>query len=296
MHLLHRNIILGLACAWASTLAGCAREHKPAAYVARVGRAELTAEDISRRLGADSTAARRAEQYVNEWIIGELLFQEAERRGLTTTEELDRQMQATRKRLAIAALLEAEVYRSMDTLRIPDNEVAAYVRQAPEDFALREDVAHVSIALFAGRNAANSFRSLLVGGLAWEDAVHRASGDTAVASHPLRTAPDRYVTRSSLYPAELWKLTSTLRTGEVSFPVRSQDGYYILQLHSLKRTGDTPDLAYIRDAARNRMLMEERQRRYERLLAGLRARARVDVRLGTTDSADASRHQGEAAR
>ena len=283
-------------CTLAWLIAGCTREHRPSAYVARVGKAELTNEDLSRRLGRDSTAVLQAEQYVNEWIISEILFQEAERRGMASGEEIEDQLQAARKRLAIAALLEAEVYRSMDTLQLPDSDVAAYIEQASDDFALQEDVARASIALFAGRDAANAFRTLLVGGLAWDEAIRRVSGDTAAASHPLSIAPNRYVTHSGSYPAELWKLTSTLRPGEVSFPVRSQDGYYIFQLHSLKHRGERPDLDYVRDEARNRMLMEERQRRYERLLAMLRARARVDVRLNAATRTDTARLQEETGR
>lgn len=294
MRLLHRDIVLALACTLTCVLAGCAREHEPAGYVARVGKATLTGEDLSHRAGVDSAAARQAEQYVNEWIIGELLFQEAERRGFAKGDDIERQLQATRKRLAIAALLQAEVYGTVDTLRIPDEDVAAYIEHAPDAFALREDVARVSVALFSQREAANGFRTLLVGGLLWDDAVKRVSADTAVAAHPLHVATHRYVTRSSLYPTELWKLTTTLRAGEVSFPVRSQDGYYILQLHGLKHPGERPDIAYVRDEARNRMLVEQRQRRYERLLAELRTRTRVDVRLGTPDSA--ARRQGEAGR
>jgi hypothetical protein len=268
----------------ALALPGCSSEQPPPGYVARVDRTELTEQDLRRALSDAAGDPQRRRDYVNEWILTEMLYQEAVKKGKADTEESRRQMEIIRKRLAVAALLEDAVYAAADTAEISDQAVASYLQRAGDDFLLREDVVHLSLAMFATREAANAFRAMLLDGASWEQAVSRTQSDTALLPLLEHVESGRYHTRASLYPEDLWRLAVTLRPGEPSFAARIADGFAVVVTHGLKRQGDAPDFDYVRDEVRSRMVIDLRRQQYERYVQDLRTRYAVDVRTDLPDS------------
>ncbi len=123
------GIVAGYSIVCLLTLApmcGCSRETSHRPYVARVDMAELTEDEIA----GDTTGGvhRRAREYVNQWIINELLYQEALRRDIPETDGFQKQVNATRRSLAIAGLLERELYSISDTLLVSNDSVFAYFK------------------------------------------------------------------------------------------------------------------------------------------------------------------------
>jgi hypothetical protein len=264
-------------------LAGCSKPVGKKAVVAKVDNAELTEADLNvvRSSGADPLMPPR--EYINDWVVTELLYSEASKRGLADSEELKQQLEAVRKRLAVAALLQKEVY-SGDSATVTEQGIAERFRSSASDFALHEDVVNASYATFNDRDVANAFRSAVLRGLQWHDAIWQVESDTAHRSHLLRTADHQYFTKTTLYPEELWKLARTLGKEEVSFVIKTAGGYSVLKVHGLKRQGETPDLEYVRNDIRDRLLIEERRSRYEQLIATLRSRHAVEVHLDHADT------------
>jgi hypothetical protein len=86
--------------------AGCSREGPSRPFVARVGSVELREEDIAGPADSLARARGKSMAFINEWVVNELLYQEAQHRGLADTDEMRKQLEATRKRLAVEALLE----------------------------------------------------------------------------------------------------------------------------------------------------------------------------------------------
>jgi len=270
-------------------ISGCGREsgHKP--YIARVGTAELTEDDLAASSDSVWQTPRQPRDVVNEWIINELLAQEAARRGLTTSDGFRRQMETTKKRLAIAALLDQELFADNDTVLVNDAALATAFKAAVNEYVLREDVVLASFAIFSDRDAANAFRSSVLRGRNWSDALLRARVDSLTAPHLLRAAERQYFTQTTLYPTELWKLARTLARNEVSFVVKTDAGYYVLMVHGVKHQGEIPDFEYVRSDVRQRLLIEERRARYEKLVSDLRTRHPVDIRLDRVDTTEAAK-------
>jgi peptidyl-prolyl cis-trans isomerase C len=256
-------------------LAGCSREGPSPAYVARVGSVELREDDLAGPADSLARARGKSMAYVNEWVVSELLYQEAQRRGMADSDELRKQLEATRKRLAVEALLEKEVYGAGE---VSDEEVSASFKKNVASFTLREDVARVSYALFSDRDPANQFRAVILRGSSWEDAI-------AGSQRELRAvARGQYFTQATLFPDELWKLARTLPKEEVSYVVKTSAGYYVLTVHSLRHVGETPEFEYVRNEVRDRLLIERRRARYEQLVSDLRTRHKVEVNLSVADT------------
>ncbi len=253
--------------------------------VARVGTAELTDRDL-RAVGADSAAgvSEPSSDFVSEWVISELLYQEATRRGLADSDDLRRQLEAARKSLAISALLDKEVSVSHDDTVSSMDSAQAFFRANEREFTLKEDVALISLAVFPEREQANIFRSSLLRGQGWESAIAAIGSDSLGAPELLRLNRRQYFQASTLLPQELWRLARTLARDEPSYAVRTEQGYAILQVHSLKLQGEVADFEYVRPEIAARFLIERRRRQYERLVATLRSRRAADIRVMRTDT------------
>lgn len=260
---------------------GCSTE-QPKDYVARVGGEFLTGEELALAVGTTDHEHGAVRSYINQWIVSTLLYREATRRGLTHTDELNRRVEGVRRKLAIDALLETVLYA--DTPAIREDDILAMFNAGGSTFLLKEDVVNLSSALFADRDAANAFRSRIVRGSPWNDALAWAQQDSAARLHLLQFANRQYFTRATLYPGELWRLARTLNREEVSFVLRTDAGYYVLIVHSLRRQGGMPDFDYVRNEIRDRLLIEQRQRAYEDLISSLREKQQIEVKIPITDS------------
>ncbi len=272
----------------AALLTGCSGERGQKPFVARVGTSELMEADLVR----DSVAGRTipTQEAVNEWIVNELLYQEAARRGLTATDEYRRQVDAAKRRLAIVALLDQELYTPADTTLVNDAAILQAFAASGTEYTLHEDVVLASYALFADREIANTFRTALLRGTSWNEALHQIQTDEKAAPLLLQAATHQYFSQQTLYPQELWKLTRSLGKDEVSFVLKVNEGFYVVKAYGAKRQGDVPDLDYVRNDVRQRLLLEERRARYDRLVAELRTRHGVEVRM---DRIDTARSEGE---
>jgi hypothetical protein len=272
--------------ALAMAVHGCARQSQRDVYVARVGRSYLTQSEVSQAIGSGSDVGGEKQNFINSWITTELLYQEAVQRGLEDDDAVRRRTENSRKRIIIDALLEEMVYDD-DTSGVSERDIEEMYREKGEAFQLREDVVQVSFARLTDRDAANAFRSRLLRGTTWDNAIAAVRADSATAPELLQVSTREYFSKSTLYPDEVWKLARTLGREEVSFVARTAVGYYVVITHGVKRQGEIPDLDYVRDEIRDRMLIRRRQERYDRLLADLRAKFPVTMYSERADTSAA---------
>ena len=251
----------------------CVREEQRGKFIARVATTYLTEDELVTPL--DSLSFTR--EFVNEWVSTELLYQEAARRGLVESDEIQRKLESVKKRMAIDALLNQELYS--DTADISDEEIERYYSLHRTTFVLREDVALASLILFDDRDAANSFRTRVLRGMSWDDAVNFAQNNPLLKPHFRQVLNKHIFTQATLYPPELWKLVRTLRPETLSFVVSTDAGYYVLRVHDFRHQGEVADLPYVREEIRDRLVIEARRAKYDVLLQQLRSRFPVEVYL-----------------
>lgn len=269
------NLVLAFAAGL--ILAGCQKPQQPRTPIARIDNQTLTLEEVVARF--DSTrgvSQAQVHEYIQRWLTNELLYQEAVRRGLDRTEELEHRMTEIRRQLAINALLDQEVY-TLASQENPEVRIQEYFDANRPEFTLSQDVALVSFVLFRDREPANAFRSRVVRGTAWNEALSQALADPATAVHLIARADSAYHTDRSLLPSELWRAVLATPRREPSFPIRTPDGYYVLIVWKLARKGETPDLAYVAGEIRSRLTIAERRIVMDRLLENLRSKHVVQI-------------------
>lgn len=253
---------------------GCGRDAGEDRYVARVGDAVLTIEELREYTGGDTLEAARA--FVASWVTNQMLYQEARRRGYVDANEVVRQVEEAKRQLAINALLQHEVFNA-DTATINDERLQQEFEAHRDALRLREDVVNISFVIFGERDAANAFRSKLLQGKSWKTAFDEVNAEMPGAM--LREAAHHYYTQATLYPEELWKAASMLKPEEVSYAIRSPAGYAVMIVHATKKQGEIPDFDYVKEEVRSRFLLQQRRRRYNELLAQLRSQHDIEVHL-----------------
>ena len=258
-------------------LAACQKPQQPRTPVARIDNETLTLEEIKARFDSSrGVSPAQVHEYIQHWLTNELLYQEAVRRGLDQTDELEARLAGIRRQLAINALLEQEVYtaRSQES---PEEEIQAYYDQHRRQFALSNDVALVSLMLFKERDPANSFRTKVMRGTAWGEVRNQILADPSINSQLITHIDSAYYSESTLFPPELWRVVSSAARQEPSFPVRTEDGFYVVTVWRFMKHGDEPELAYIRDEIKSRLAITQRQKTMDRLLENLRSKHVVQI-------------------
>jgi len=266
----------------AALFSSCGKPAEDSRAVASVNTRVLTMEMI--RSQTDSSRQltdAELRQFVNRWVTSELLYQEAQRKGYDGLAEIQQKVAEAKKQLVIAELLEKDVYTLAESSIRPD-ETASYYQSHAGEFALKENLVLLSIAIFSQNESAVQFRAAALGEAGWNAAVNEYRADSAKGMISL--SDSLFFSQSSLYPPELWKVASVLGAQEVSFPVNTSAGYVVMRSLGQYKKGMLAPYAYVEPEIRSRLAMERRQQKYQEYIQTLRAKHEIQFMLPATDS------------
>lgn len=274
-----KPVALALILLCSALLASCSRQQRQLQDVAKVDDQTLTLDAIYRQLDTTSGISEmQIRMFARQWVNSELLYQEARRLGLDNSDAVRKNLDDAKRQLTINALLEKEIFK--DTPQsVSKEEVAIYFRNHQEEFVLRNDIVYISLAVFSSREPAAAFREAALQGDGWEAAV-AALQDPKNASTSLITKTDSvFYTQATLFPSKLWKVASALGTNEVSFPVRTSAGYFVILSLGSYSHGTIPPMEFVDGAIRGRLVMQKRQLRFTEYVDALRKNHTVEINL-----------------
>ena len=251
-------------------IAGCSSAPENEDYVARVGNALLTAEDVQRSLAnqtafLDSTDA--VSQIVERWVTNELLFQEALDRGLKTDPDVDRLLKDNERSVMISAVIDQMTTQDLGGGPDP-SAVMTYYEQHRDQLALREPFVRIRHFVFSSPDSAATLRSELSG-----SPEELPSNLESLRLGP--ADPEVYYPLNQLYsqlPSIGTQLTQ-LEIGSV-LPVEPYNGeYHVVQLIDRIDPGTVPPLELIQNKVEDLVTIQLRKQLYERQVQRLRTQA-----------------------
>lgn len=264
--------------------ASCSRE-RPRAVLARVGSAELTLEAAKEHIDTlRGSVESQLQLYIASWVNNELIYQEAKRKSVESSEQFSTKSGEARRQIANQIFLEE--YFADDTASFNDAVLKEYYGTHRAEFFARENMMKLNILLFTSRERASTFAAAISQGGNWDLNVKKMLADSSAAAGTVTAVPAQYYSQHTLYPSELWKVASTLSTNDVSFPVKTSAGYAVLQSLAAVQEGKPAEYEIVRDETRERMVMERRRLKYEELLGTLRKRYNVELSTGSHPQPD----------
>ena len=145
------------------------------------------------------------------------------------------------------------------------------------------DIAFVSFVLFKSRDAATEFRNLVLKGTPWNFAINKQ------AQSIVTRVDSSYQTQSTLALAELWRVASKSKIGEFSFPISTDNGYYILVVSKYIKQGQIADVPPVKQEIRGRLTVERRRQIYSQLVQNLRAKHAIQVFVSSVSDSGKSK-------
>jgi parvulin-like peptidyl-prolyl isomerase len=255
--------------------AGCAKEGQKGAYIAKVGNVQITQADFERELKNLPNFAQKIfegnegkEKFLNELIKRELLYQEALKKGLDKNTEYKKKVEEFKKITLISQLLETEITSKSD---VTDQDVKDYYEKHKEDFSPFLE-ARVSLIRVKTEEEANKIRERLIKG---EDFAKIAKSSSIDQGSAKNGGDLGYLSRNQLTP-ELETVVSRLNTGEISEPIKVQNGYDIIKITD-KKLGKQIEFEKVKNLIKQHLSAEKQKDAFDSYIENLKKSYKVEI-------------------
>jgi peptidyl-prolyl cis-trans isomerase C len=273
-------ILTGVLAGSGLGMSGCG-ERKEEPVVALVNGRAITQAEFDLRWDELSPATKSRykkeggkRQFLDELITKELLLQEARRRGLDQDKTIRDKTHRYKEQLILDELLKGKLQSNVE---LTHEELTAYYETHAGEL-LDPLKANISIMLLPNIFAAKDLETQINRGGSFAKFAQRYSIEEKTKGKGGDLGPYR----KGLVPPEVEEVLHTLRLEMVSAPIKTDNGYYLVMLTPLDEAIIQADLA-TQERLRQELLAEKRRKRFEEVIADIRANASVRF-------AEASRH------
>jgi len=245
---------------------GCARVSSKD-IVASVGGRVLTRQMMAERAGVpfDSLSPGAKHEIARGWAEETLLLLEAERRGISKDPAIENKLIELRSELLRARLL----HDLQPAEAIRDSAIAQYYEMHQTEFVRAQEEYEIELYWAPDLVTAELFR-------------RAAQKDIEQAEMTYRNVTMEGIWRAlarDLAPDEASQL-AVLDSGKLTEPRVAEDGYRLMRLRSRRSAGEPMLLEDVRHEIRERLMMEASRIAMETLLAELRRKYSLTIRLG----------------
>lgn len=272
------GLLVGMLVGFGPVVSGCAeRQEEP--VVALVNGRAITQTEFDLRWGELSKATRSRyekeggkRKFLEELITRELLMQEARRQGLDHDDTIRDKTQRYKEQLILDELLKDKLQSKVE---LSQAELDAYYEKHANQL-LDPLKANVSVMLLPNVYAAKDLEVQVNRGGSFAKFAQRYSIDEKTKSKGGELGPYR----KGLVPSEVDAVIHTLKLGMVSAPIKTDHGYYLVMLTPLDEAVIQADLA-TQERLRQELLSDKRRKRFEEVIADIRANAVVRFAEGS---------------
>ena len=252
--------------------AACSKEQKKDDFVARVNESYLTREDFASLADTANLNSAQKEQLIKNWIYQEVLFQAADKEGITTREDYLNIVNKSSNELAAAMLIDD--YVSKEKINYSDEDLIDYYESNKNYFRLNTDAYLINKVTFNNEDNAIKFRSLALDS-EWKKAVSAFVNDSSLI---INTESD-LVEESNIYPVQLSRIIKDFYPGEISIVITNKPGYYsIVQLLNKLGKESVPPLEIIKTKVEKRFLAEKKKELVEEYLKNLYSQNEIEIK------------------
>ena len=250
-----------------SMFTGCSESSEPVPLIARVGEITLSKAKLNDRMpamGDAETRARRQEEFVENWVRQELLYQEALTLKLDENARIIDLVAQTRRDLLIASLLERKF--GGHGIDLTEDDIKHYYNNHQEDFL--RDAAEIKARhiLLTSQRDANAHRQVIL--------QHGGDFETMAQEHSLDHGTSQLGGDLGYFTQEqdpiLWKACRQQGLNSLSKPQRTSYGYHLIQVLDRQDSGTVKKLEQVRELIVATIVRERQRSRVEELIDRLK--------------------------
>ena len=270
-HLKRINIVL-TALLTAVLIAGCQESSDKTDYVARVNDSYLSGSDLLGILDSANVDDNFKAEVIRNWILKELLYQEAISEGILDERDFKSILEKSKKELAGSLLLKN--FSSNATLNYQPQEVEEYYNRNKREFSFRSNSFKLNIATFSNQNSAVQFRSLLLSS-GWDKALKQHSDDSTLLS----VSNGIILSEQDIYPQKLARIVNGLHSLEISIVISDDAGYHtVTQVLNNFRKGTIPPFDVIRKSVEERFIANKKKQLLDNYIDELYSKSDIEIK------------------
>ncbi len=240
--------------------------------VASVGSSKLYLDDV-KKLAENNSGLElslvQVQNYLQRWMEKELIYQQAAAEGFLDDPEIKKKLREVERDYLFALYVQKKVD---DLLTVSDDEVSAYYFEKSKEF-IRQDTAYdLQLILVGTSSEAETAYKRITGG---ED-FGSVARDVSLDDSKSRDGRIGWTTLHGL-PEELRRRIPLMKVNELSRPIQTPIGIYIVQLNGVRPRGEKQSLDEVRPLIEMKIKASKREDQYRRLIAKLQENADASI-------------------
>ncbi len=229
---------------------GCSKKETKENEVVRIKDAVLTDVQIDSLLAGNLYSNKFREEFINDWIRHEVLFQEAKAQGILDNKKYQLILEQSKKELAAAFLIDKLIQDA--SISVSDEEINTYFESNKGFFALKDDLCKINIAEFNSFDKASNFRSSLLES-SWQISSREFLTDS---SNVLKE--NELVNQFQLQPLIMLRIVKNMIPNEVSIIIQTeQSKFAVVQLVQKFYKDSIPPLEIVKNDVKEKLLISK---------------------------------------
>lgn len=256
---------------------GCSQGGAPdkSPVIAKVNKGAVTEADFLREVSRIPEWARSQfetddgkSKFLDELVKKELIYQHAKKMRLDNNQEYLQKVSEFEKLTLVALSLKKEVD---DKVKVSEDEVRAFYDENKDKFTVGTQV-KASHILVKTEEEAEKARERIMNGEKFETVAKEVSIDKGSAE---KGGDLGFFGRGRMVP-EFERAALSLKTGEISAPVKTRFGYHIIKQTDVKM-GDPASYEQSKEAIRRELINQKRKKYFEELIDTLKAESEIST-------------------
>lgn len=256
--------------------AGCTSKKDAADPVlAKAGKTEITKEDFIKEFSRVPEWAKGnfqtdegKKQFLEELIKRELIYQDAEKKGLNRDKKFNDEVEEFKKMTLVKSVLEKEIE---EKAKLDPKEVREFYDKRHDEFRIGSEVRASHILVDSEENAKNILQRIQRGE-SFSSLAEKVSKDEGSAKNGGDLG---FFGRGRMMP-EFERVAFSLKTGEVSNPVRTRFGYHIIKVTDRKE-GRLGGFEEVKDAIAQRLTREKQKDLFDSYVEKLKKEYKTEI-------------------
>lgn len=243
--------------------------------LAKVGNAVITEADLERDLKSLPDYAQQMfedekgrEKFLDELVKKEMLYQEAQKKGIDKTPEFIKKVEEFKKLTLVSELLEKEI---MAKSKVSAQDVKEYYDKHKDDFATTTQI-KASHILVKTEEEANKIEARIKKGEKFEEIAKKESIDKTSGKNGGDLG---FFSKGQMVP-EFEKAAAGLKKGEISSPVKTSFGYHIIKVTD-RKAGPVIEFERIKDLIAQRLSGEKQKEAFDNYVEDLKKSYPVEI-------------------